>query len=269
MNEYGAFIPDVEYYVYRKCRPSWVIEPGVTDFHDLTYVVAGKGVYWVNRAETRVSAGDVVYIPPGSLREAQTSHETPMEVYAINFIAARGVTESGFALPFDTVTRIGHDPKVIGLFKQLTRVWMEREDLYRIDARALTMLVINELLRRLFRDRMFKPIDLRIESIKDFINENYQTELTVPLLAEKTGLCPVYLGALFMRYEACSISEYINKIRVNHALEILRTERLSVKETAYVCGYSDAFYFSRIFKKYTGVSPSQVKTELPTAKNVS
>jgi two-component system response regulator YesN len=123
------------------------------------------------------------------------------------------------------------------------------------------MLIISELLRRLYKDELIKPIDNRLESIKDYINENYQSALSVPLLAKETGLCPVYLGALFMRYESCSINEYINKIRINHAIEILQVKKLSVKEAAYACGYSDAFYFSRIFKKHIGITPSQVKKE--------
>jgi AraC-like DNA-binding protein len=260
MDSYDTFIPNVEYYVYRKCWPDWVIGSCVTDFHDLSYVVAGEGIYWINGVETRVAAGDVIYIPPGNLREARTFPEALMEIYAINFIVLPfGDTANDDVLPFDYVNHIGYDPKVLSLFKQLTRVWMEKEELYQIDARSLAMLIISELLRRLFKDKLIKPVDSRIESVKDYINEHYQSPLSVPLLAKETGLCPVYLGALFMRYEACSISEYINKIRINHALEILRVKKLSVKETAYACGYADSFYFSRLFKKYTGIAPSQVK----------
>jgi YesN/AraC family two-component response regulator len=77
-------------------------------------------------------------------------------------------------------------------------------------------------------------------------------------LAKLVGLSPVYLGALFSQKEACSVKEYINKIRVQNAYEIIRTERLSVNNVALDCGYTDAFYFSRVFKKYMGVSPSKV-----------
>ncbi|MCL2718813.1 MAG: AraC family transcriptional regulator [Lachnospiraceae bacterium] len=253
MNNFKPTLPTITYFIYRKCNSDWVIENKVVDFHDLTYIVSGKGVYLIDGVENPVSAGDLVYISNGHIRQAWTSHDEPLEVYAINF-----TQNPETLLPFSFVSKIGHDPKIIALFTQLTRVWREREELFSVDASALSLQIIVELIRRLCKDKPENRMDLRIEKVKDYINVNYEKPLSVPELADIVGLHPTYLGALFMQCESQSIKDYINKIRINQAYEIIRAEMLPVNEVAYICGYTDTFYFSRVFKKYIGVPPSQV-----------
>jgi transcriptional regulator GlxA family with amidase domain len=57
------------------------------------------------------------------------------------------------------------------------------------------------------------------------------------------------------------VKEYVNRIRVSHALEIIRAENLPISDVALACGFSDAFYFSRVFKQHIGVPPSKVKKQ--------
>jgi AraC-like DNA-binding protein len=198
-----------------------------------------------------VSAGDLIYIPPDRKRQAWTAANSPMELYAINFFLDD-------LLPFEPVSPLGYDPKLISYLSQLTRCWTEREEMYLMDAGALTLQIISELYRRLCMNKPVNHLDDRIEKVKNYINENYQEKLNLSNLSKLVGLSPVYLGALFSQKESCSVKEYINKVRIQNAYEIIRTERLSVNNVALDCGYTDAFYFSRVFKKYMGVSPSKV-----------
>jgi AraC-like DNA-binding protein len=214
-------------------------------------VANGAGCYLIDDVRYNVSAGDLIYIPPDKKRQAWTDADSPLEVYAINFFLED-------RLPFGYINPLGYDPKLISFFSQLTRCWTEREELYQLDAGALTLQIICELYRRLCMNKPVNHLDDRIEKVKNYINENYQEKLNLSCLAKLVGLSPVYLGALFSQKEACSVKEYINKIRVQNAYEIIRTERLSVNNVALDCGYTDAFYFSRVFKKYMGVSPSKV-----------
>ena len=52
-----------------------------------------------------------------------------------------------------------------------------------------------------------------------------------------------------------NFKQYLNKLRINHALEIMKDTTLSITEVAMQCGFSDSTYFSKVFKKYTGKSP--------------
>jgi AraC-like DNA-binding protein len=251
MEQTIAVVPEVLLYVHRKCSPEWIIETRIIDFHDITYVVSGAGCYIIDDERFEVSAGDLIYIPPDRKRQAWTAAGSPMELYALNFF-------SDDMLPFGPVSQLGYDPKLLTFYSQLTRCWMEREEMYQLDAGALTLQIISELYRRLCKNKPVNHLDDRIERVKNYINENYQEKLSLSNLARLVGLSPVYLGALFSQKEACSVKEYINKVRIQNAYEIIRTERLSVNDVALDCGYTDAFYFSRVFKKYMGVSPSKV-----------
>ena len=57
----------------------------------------------------------------------------------------------------------------------------------------------------------------------------------------------------------CTVNEYINRVRINYAYKKLREEDLSVGEVSDACGFSDISYFTKIFKKHTGILPSKVE----------
>ena len=78
------FLPKISYFVHRVCTPEWIIARQLIDFHDLTYVAAGQGEYIIDDVAHPVSQGDLIYIKPGTWREASTSAGQPMQLYAFN-----------------------------------------------------------------------------------------------------------------------------------------------------------------------------------------
>jgi AraC-like DNA-binding protein len=251
-------IPDIGYFTYRKCFPGWEIEASVIDFHDLSYVVAGRGSYYINGEELAVKAGDMLYITPGATREAKSSDDL-MELFAINFkFLDIGGVNNGSLLPFELKTEVGAKPRLVYLFKQLTRIWIEKNAFYRVEARAVTLRILCELMRIAQKKTPFAAYDARIEIIKDYINEHYDIRLTLKDLAAIVDLNDVYLGTLFKKTEGVTINAYINKIRVTHAIDIILIEKTTITEAAYRCGFSDAFYFCRVFKKLYGYPPSEL-----------
>lgn len=66
------------------------------------------------------------------------------------------------------------------------------------------------------------------------------------------------LQRAFNKYLRVSPEQYLIRLRMNHALNLLTMNELSVKEIAFACGFTDEKYFSRAFKKKYGYSPSQI-----------
>ena len=258
MNALDDFVPDIKYFAYRKCYPEWRIGKTIIDFHDLSYIIDGRGTYYVNNKQINVESGDIIYIAPGCSREARSSLDNQMEVFAINFqILDNGKMNNDSRLPFPVKKHIGLDSRLIYLYKQLTQIWIEKDDFHILDARAAVIRIVSELLKRMPSNKQPMVFDSRIEDIKYYINSNFNSEFTTKHLADMAGLNDVYLGSLFKRVVGESVKSYINKIRINHAAEIILTERASVSEVAYHCGFSDVFYFSRVFKKIKGYPPSE------------
>ena len=94
--------------------------------------------------------------------------------------------------------------------------------------------------------------------IKKYLDDNYaDTELTLEKIGRELSYNRKYLSTAFKKEFRIGITEYLNTIRVQHACTMLEQGFTSMKDIAQLCGYRDPLYFSRIFKKYMGVSPRE------------
>lgn len=100
-----------------------------------------------------------------------------------------------------------------------------------------------------------KLISLTIQ----FIEENYEKDLTLETVSQKVYVHPKYLSTLFKQVVGENFVDYIQKVRVEKACELLKDIRLRTYEVANKVGYTDNKYFCQIFKKIKGLPPSQYR----------
>lgn len=99
-----------------------------------------------------------------------------------------------------------------------------------------------------------------IAKAKNYIDINYHLEeLSLNNVAGIVSVSPGYLSILFRKETDETFIEYLTRMRLEKARELLKTTPLKAYEVAYKVGYSDPHYFSLIFKKYTGITPSDYK----------
>ena len=91
-----------------------------------------------------------------------------------------------------------------------------------------------------------------------FIRSHYKEDISVSIIAEEAGIGERHLRNLFVKYLDLSPLEYLNQIRINKAVELLRNTEKSVKEVCFECGFKSPQYFSRIFKQQMNVSPHKL-----------
>lgn len=103
--------------------------------------------------------------------------------------------------------------------------------------------------------------DGRIRRILEYIALNYQENLNLKEVASVFHFNYYYLSAYFHTKVSEGFSGYLNRIRVEHACEILRGEGVPISEISGRVGYSDHSYFCRVFKKITGKTPSAYRLE--------
>ncbi len=94
--------------------------------------------------------------------------------------------------------------------------------------------------------------------VKDYVKAKYTQELSVEMIAEHMSLDRRYLSRLFKQKTGKTIQEYIIKVRINSAKQLLE-EGYNISEAAHMCGYEDVCNFSKMFKKQTGISPGAWK----------
>ncbi|MDD2971348.1 MAG: response regulator [Lachnospiraceae bacterium] len=98
-----------------------------------------------------------------------------------------------------------------------------------------------------------------VESAKKYMREHYDQEITLAMVADIVKVSPTYLSSIFTKYEECGFIDYLNQFRVDQAKMYLRDLGMKTYEVAYKVGFQDEKYFSRVFKKVAGVSPSEYK----------
>ena len=98
-----------------------------------------------------------------------------------------------------------------------------------------------------------------VSATVNFIKNNYQSNLTLQQLSEEVSVSPSYLSNLFKKKLNINLIDYINNIRIEKAKELLSNTNLRSYEIAAKVGIIDTSYFSKVFKKYTGVSPYQYR----------
>lgn len=97
----------------------------------------------------------------------------------------------------------------------------------------------------------------KVQELLNYLNTSYQEQITGDLIEEKFSCNFDYLNRVFKKNIGKTIFVYLNETRIHHARELLGTTSMKVSAIGYRVGFHDECYFSKVFKKYTGVSPAQ------------
>lgn len=95
----------------------------------------------------------------------------------------------------------------------------------------------------------------------EYMRENYQKDISLDSVAEYVNVSPYYFSRLFKEGTGTNFTDYLTTLRIERARELLADPERSIKEIAIETGYSNANYFSRIFKKWTGMTPSELREQ--------
>jgi AraC-like DNA-binding protein len=158
---------------------------------------------------------------------------------------------------FPVVSRIGLRQDVINLFRELTVSWNERQRGYMLKTRALFMLILHRLREIIVHDVDSARGDYRINRITRYIGAHYTEKLTVKALARQVNLDEVYFGHLFKTETGMTVHQYMTRVRVHNAENLLQSGGYKIHEAAELCGFSDIFHFYKAFKALRGFPPSR------------
>lgn len=220
------------------------INPHVIHFHELTILLKGTLTYTVDGETVPLSDGDAVYLPAGSLR-ARCEPEEPVDYVSFNFISdgevilprrMQNVLCSEILLLIAACDKIGSriypdsSEETVHLFACLLLV---------LEARA--------------RAERISPLT---KQIMEYIHANLHRQITLADIGELTHYSPIYCTKVFKKEIGRSIMDYLLERRIDEAKKLLPDDTLSVVQVAEAVGFSDYNYFSRLFRKRSGCSPT-------------
>ena len=148
------------------------------------------------------------------------------------------------------------------MFNWLYALWSQKEFGYKYSCTKLFYDIILRIQDEL-KHKEHKIIPAIIKPACDYIAKNYtDPNITVSLCAEICDISEVHFRNTFEEYYGISPKKYINNLRIKTAIALMKTQNYNVSEISQMAGFYNPKYFSLVFKKATGLSPSQYIDEI-------
>lgn len=239
---------------------------GRLDFQ-LLYVASGKThFYFEEGKDTVVSAGNMVLYRPKEPQKYVYYGTDHAEVYWVHFTGSNvrnilksyGITNDMRIIPAGTLLEYSR------IFKQMIQELQQcragYEELLAMLLRQI-FIIIN---RQLTKERTLKSdyLDTEMELALEYFNTNYNKDLNIEDYAASRGMSVSWFIRTFKQYTSTTPMQYIVTLRITNAQMLLETTNYNVTEIGNFVGYDNPLYFSRIFKKQKGFSPSEYRKQL-------
>lgn len=172
-----------------------------------------------------------------------------------------GIVEVGFFAAPD-------QRRIVDLAETIARLHHSSASYREVAVRGFTLAFFASLLELLDRASAVEATDSdKVFQVKWVVRDQmYNPSLSVKFIAQRLDCSPDYLSHLFHRETGETLIHYINRQRVNGALEALGSTQKSISDIASACGFSDAGYFTRVFRKLTGLTPGDFRKQVDVEK---
>lgn len=242
----------------------------------LVFFLDGKGIYTVGDEDIKVQEHLLILVPPftNNSYDLRGNHFfTSIHFdWKPNFPSARRLPDrkpyqvqfpSDLQIPSHQILVAG-DPLVVRM-QQILELWQDGSTLSRLHANVRLAEVLITLLKRAetkesSTDDQHTHVDQkRIEVAIVLMQEKLLEDLSLEAMARAAGLSVGHFSHLFRKFTGQSPVEYLIKLRIERAKELIEDIGLTIKQVSHYSGFKDYSHFSKLFTRFTGVSPSQYR----------
>ncbi|HEX7066379.1 MAG TPA: response regulator transcription factor [Bacillales bacterium] len=154
---------------------------------------------------------------------------------------------------------LGKLAEEMGISAQVTPLYKEWVDTFQMREWARVQVARTVEKIRLWQSESAHSL---LEEARQYIDSHYNESITLERVSAHVDLSPYYFSKLFKEHNGVTFIEYLTEVRIRKAKALLKSTRMSLKEICFEAGYHDPNYFSRVFKKSTGRSPSQYRASV-------
>jgi AraC-like DNA-binding protein len=228
---------------------------------EIVYHPTGKGVTRLkNKRVIPFSESDIVVYAPNEMHDQQM--EIDGEDLCLRIGIARGrrdVPKSCFA-----VTAV-EDPTIIDDIRMLSlgrgRISPAEQTIFNLRATSTIHALVH-----LACSRHQSPDEpgtkQHVLKAEDYIRRHFSTIKTLPEVSGAIGISYDHLRHAFKQLRGMNLVRYLNDVRMDHARTLLVHSRLPLKQVATMCGFSDEYYFSAVFRSFAGIPPGRYRARL-------
>ncbi|MCR2821536.1 AraC family transcriptional regulator [Lederbergia panacisoli] len=233
------------------------------DYYLINYVLDGEGILEIGNISFTIKKGQGFLIDPNIFAHYKADYSKSLKYCWVGFngiLAEHILNETSVSAKSPIFI---YDPEEMH-FQQLLSTISNHSTTNKSELRihGLLYLLLSALVEKYPKQKIIKKQIKKEEYVNKvitFIEKNYKNKITVAMIAEYIGLDRSYLSSLFNEYLKFSIQEYLIHFRMNKACSFLHNSELSIGDIAKSVGYEDPLLFSKMFKKYKGISPKHYR----------
>ena len=230
--------------------------------YQLLYIAAGQGYFFINGQERVVSAGNIIVYLPGQPQEYVYFKDDKTDVYWVHFTGSdvEKIIDYYNIRLSENIIYIGTSPDYQWLFGRIIQEMQlcrpRFEELISLLLRNIFILISRNLIGA---NRADNSLENEVELAMHYFRENYRSEINVEDYALSRGMSASNFYRVFKQISGSTPLQFILKLRLSNAQNLLENSNLTIAEIASAVGYENPLYFSRLFHKHICVSPSEYR----------
>jgi len=241
-------------------------------FTELFYVVDGKGEFNIQGQRFPVKANDFVIINPQVEHTELSSPDEPLEyivlgIRGLSFSNLTPVSEGGH--PFSFFNLRDEQKDILRYLNAMVQEATSQQMSYELVCHNLLEILLIKILRHQHFDLEVgkqSKATKDISFIKHYLETYYHESIQLEDLASMTHLSRFYISHSFKKEIGMSPMEYLIDIRIKESKILLRTTNYSISQVADIVGFTTPTYFSKQFRKSTGISPTDYREQFQGVK---
>lgn len=242
----------------------FTIEKGrVLSEYQLLYIVDGQGTAVTSTSGRHLlRQGDMLLIFPGEWHTYAPDPSTGWKEYWIGFNGANidNRVSSGFFSKEEPVYNVGYNETVVNLYMDALQAAKRQEKYFQ----QLLAGIVNHLLGLMFmfssnrksRDNVNLPL---ISNARAYMQEYVEGFIEMPDVAKYLNISYSTFRHIFKKYTGLAPSQYYINLKIHRAKELLRSTSASIKEISIILHFDTPEYFTTLFRKKTGMTPTQFR----------
>lgn len=273
------FLPVIVKTLERIQNITWSMEPNRHENYEMVYMKKGYAVFEISGQKVELGPNDIVIIKPLQYHKFIVKSESGCEFIVLNFTFENRINGEHSQIPMEDflnfvssretgpyiTLKVSPKNEIVVL---LNRILKERES-SEPGSEFLNYLLIMELfvlLSRALKMEWENSIKLKSPKLKEligiainFIHNNFERDISLGDIARFVFLSPSYFTRAFKEETGMSPINYLLKVRIERAKELLEDTGLKISDIALSVGFSNQQRFNEMFKKYAGLTPLQYR----------
>ncbi|MEW4370084.1 helix-turn-helix transcriptional regulator [Paenibacillus kandeliae] len=246
------------------CAPDWRELDYIPDYSKFYFICEGEGWLKIGDQEYYPQPGELFLMPEGVKQSYSFINERPFRKYWCHFTAYAGGINLFKLLNVNPQCRPQQPEIVQHIFSEMVQYAHSQEVYARLLAKSKVTELISHYMMNLTRNA--DTVSLKNEAVFHkltmvlaYIDEHIMQNMTIEELSSILYMHPNSFIRMFKQYVGMPPIQYITRQKIENAKQMLTMTTMPIAEIAHQLGFNDTFYFSKQFKKYTGLAPSDYR----------